>query len=85
LARVETHLKLRDINRKLEEKVERRTDEILATQKKLILSEELASLGTLMAGVAAWTNRPKANCSNLFLPPKALMRAQVWGYRYLMT
>ncbi|NQZ07975.1 MAG: response regulator, partial [Algicola sp.] len=58
LARVETHLKLHDINQNLEDKVEQRTREILATQKKLILSEKLASLGTLMAGVAHEINNP---------------------------
>ena len=65
LARVETHLKLLDINRHLEGKVAERTNEleqknreILATQQQMIESETMASLGTLTAGVAHEINNP---------------------------
>ncbi|MCJ8269901.1 MAG: ATP-binding protein, partial [Psychrosphaera sp.] len=74
LARVETHLKLQDINRNLEQKVAERTEDLerkhqnllntekaLANkehQRKLAQSETLASLGTLTAGVGHEINNP---------------------------
>ncbi|MCJ8272750.1 MAG: response regulator, partial [Psychrosphaera sp.] len=65
LSRVATHLKLLDINRNLERKVCERTEQLehkhqqmLAAQQKLILSAKLASLGTLMAGVAQEIKNP---------------------------
>ncbi|NQZ11159.1 MAG: response regulator, partial [Algicola sp.] len=58
LSRVEIHLKMHDINRNLDKIVNERTAQIVATQKKLVLSEKLASLGTLMAGVAHEINNP---------------------------
>ncbi|MFT4929443.1 MAG: signal transduction histidine kinase/ligand-binding sensor domain-containing protein, partial [Phenylobacterium sp.] len=72
LARVETHLKLLDINRSLEDKVAQRTEalqqsadqleqknrEIIEAQQQMVKSETMASLGTLTAGVAHEINNP---------------------------
>ncbi|NQZ08604.1 MAG: response regulator, partial [Algicola sp.] len=51
LSRVAVHLKLLGINRALDSKVNERTE-------KLLLSEKLASMGNLMAGVAHEINNP---------------------------
>lgn len=51
LSRVETHLRLLDINRTLERKVAQRSSE-------LVHAEKMASLGTLTAGIAHEINNP---------------------------
>lgn len=58
LSRVATHLQLLDINRDLDKLVDERTEQVSKTQQKLVLSEKLANLGTLMAGVAHEINNP---------------------------
>ena len=51
LSRVETQLRLLDINRNLEKQVKQRTNDLL-------LADKMASLGTLTAGVAHEINNP---------------------------
>ncbi|MCG8672952.1 MAG: response regulator, partial [Pseudomonadales bacterium] len=65
LSRVSTHLRLLDIKRNLEQRVQERTrdlkavnDKILRTQRQLIVQEKLASMGTLTAGIAHEIKNP---------------------------
>ncbi len=54
LARVKTHLNLRDLMAKLEAKI----DELTKTRQELVQSEKMASLGRLVAGFAHELNTP---------------------------
>jgi len=53
-----------DFTRNLEEKVEERTEQLEATQRKLVQSDRLASLGRLAASVAHEINNPIASVLN---------------------
>lgn len=52
--------RIRGLNESLEQKVEARTRELKEAQQKLILSEKMASLGTMVAGIAHEINTPAA-------------------------
>lgn len=58
LHRVDFHLRMHEISCNLERVIEDRTAQIVAAQKKLVLSDKLATLGTLMAGIAHEINNP---------------------------
>jgi len=65
LARVTTHLSIRDLTHKLQEKnqaLSQMLENLKATQNQLVESEKMAALGGLVAGVAHEINTPIGIC-----------------------
>ena len=56
--RIETEAALRELNQKLEERVEERTRELEFSHQQMALQEKLASIGQLSAGIAHEINNP---------------------------
>ncbi len=71
LARVKTHLQLRQLQQKLEaqnQELQTSLKHLKLTQQELIRSEKLASLGQLIAGIAHEINNPHSAIKSSLLP-----------------
>ena len=65
---------INQFTQKLESKVEERTEQLKAAQKKLLQSDRLASLGTLAASVAHEINNPVSGVLNLSMLMQRMLR-----------
>lgn len=71
LARVETHLQLRELQQKLlaqNQELEASLEHLKITQQELIQSEKMAYLGQLVAGIAHEINNPHGAIKSSLLP-----------------
>jgi signal transduction histidine kinase len=71
LARVKTHLQLRQLQQKLvaqNQELQTSLEHLKITQKELIQSEKLASLGQLVAGIAHEINNPHGAIKSSLVP-----------------